>query len=40
MVTITKHVDLGVDIPEEIEILNGINEGNSVVLNPIEATSK
>jgi HlyD family secretion protein len=38
--TITKHVDLGVNTPEEIEILNGINEGDSVVLNPIEATSR
>jgi hypothetical protein len=35
-----KHVDLGVNTPEEIEILKGINEGDSVVLNPIEDTSK
>lgn len=38
--TIMKHVDLGVNTPEEIEILKGINEGDSVVLNPIEDTSK
>lgn len=38
--TVMRHVDLGFNTPEEIEILNGINEGDSVVLNPIEATSK
>ncbi len=38
--TVMKHVDLGVNTPEEIEILNGINEGDSVVLNPIDGISK
>ena len=37
---IMKHVDLGLNTPEEIEILNGINEGESVVLNPVDVAGK
>jgi RND family efflux transporter MFP subunit len=38
--TIVKNMALGLNSAEEIEILNGINDGDSVVLNPIEATSR
>lgn len=38
--TVTKPVDLGLVTPEEIEILHGISEGDSVVLNPAEARGK
>jgi HlyD family secretion protein len=35
--TVTRPVDLGLVSPEEIEILRGISEGDTVVLNPSEA---
>jgi hypothetical protein len=35
--TTAKPVDLGLVTSEEIEILHGINEGDSVVLNPGDA---
>jgi HlyD family secretion protein len=38
--TVTKPVDLGLVTPEAIEILHGISEGDSVVLNPAEARGK
>jgi HlyD family secretion protein len=36
--TAVKPVELGFVTPEEIEILRGINDGDSVVLNPAEST--
>ncbi len=37
---IIKPVHLGLNTPEEIEILGGINEGDTVILNPTEAMAK
>ncbi len=38
--TVAKQVELGLVTPNEIEIVRGINDGDAIVLNPAEASSK
>jgi hypothetical protein len=38
--TVVKQVELGLVTPEEIEILRGIGDGETVILNPAETAAK